>query len=167
MLYPFLEGAVIGEDPTTRGVFEFDVDQRRYTGRRWTYKLDQAGCSVSDAVALDRNHLLVLERDNNRGAAAAHKAAYLIDMPGHQPVKQKQQILDLLGIEDRDKISLIGARPGDLGLGNPFKFLYQTVDAIVPVDRDEFAVVNDTNFGSTVRSPNLLDYSDLILVKTG
>ena len=147
-------------------MFEFDVDSRRYTGRRWTYKLDQAGYSISDAVALDRDHLVVLERDNNQGAAAAHKAAYLIDTPGHQPVIQKKQILDLLDVEDRDRISLIGARPGDLGLGNPFKFLYQTVEAIVPVDRDEFAIVNDTNFGSTGRNPSLPDYSDFILVKT-
>jgi len=165
-LYPFLEGAVAGDDPTTRRVYEFDVDSRRYTGRRWTYKLDQAAYSVSDAVAVDRDHLVVLERDNNQGDAAAHKAAYLIDTPGHQPVIQKKQILDLLDIEDRDKISLIGARPGDLGLGNPFKFLYQTVEAIVPVDRDEFAVVNDTNFGSTGRNPSLPDYSDFIVVKT-
>jgi hypothetical protein len=165
-LYPFLEGAVIGDDPTTRRVFEFDVDSRRYTGRRWTYKLDQAGYSVSDAVALDRDRLVVLERDNNQGATAAHKAAYLIDTPGHQPVIRKQQILDLLNVEDRDKLSLIGARPGDLGLGNPFKFLYQTVEAIVPVDQGRFAVVNDTNFGSTGRNPALPDYSDFILVKT-
>jgi len=165
-LYPFLEGAVAGDDAATRRVYEFDVDSRRYTGRRWTYKLDDAAYSVSDAVAVDRDHLVVLERDNNQGATAAHKAAYLIDTPGHQPVIQKKQILDLLDIEDRDRISLIGARPGDLGLGNPFKFLYQTVEAIVPVDRDEFAVVNDTNFGSTGRNPSLPDYSDFILVKT-
>jgi hypothetical protein len=165
-LYPFLEGAVKGDDPTTRRVFEFDVDARRYTGRSWIYKLDDAAFSVSDAVALDRDHLVVLERDNNQGAAAAHKAAYLIDTPGHQPVIRKTQILDLLDIEDRDRISLIGARAGDLGLGNPFKFLYQTGEAIVPVDRNRFAVVNDTNFGSTGRNPGLPDYSDFILVKT-
>jgi hypothetical protein len=165
-LYPFLEGAVKGDDPTIRRVFEFDVDSRRYTGRSWTYKLDDAGWSISDAVAVDRDHLVVLERDNGQGTAATHKAAYLIDTPGHQPVIRKTQILDLLNVEDRDGISLLGARPGDLGLGNPFKFLYQTVEAIVPVDRNEFAVVNDTNFGSTGRNPGLPDYSDFILVKT-
>ena len=169
-LYPFLEGAVAGDDPTTRRVYEFDVATRRYTGRRWTYKLDQAAYSVSDAVALDRDHLVVLERDNGQGtggsgAPAVWKRAFVIETPGHQPVIQKRQILDLLDIEDRSGISLIGARPGDVGLGNPFKFLYQTVEAILPVDRDEFAVVNDTNFGSTGRNPSLPDYSDFILVK--
>ena len=36
----------------------------------------------------------------------------------------------------------------------------------MPVDRDEFTVVNDTNFGSTGRNPSLPDYSDFIVVKT-
>ena len=31
-LYPILEGAVIGDDPLTRRVYEFDVKERRYTG---------------------------------------------------------------------------------------------------------------------------------------
>ena len=56
-LYPFLEGAVIGDDPTTRRVFEFDVDSRRYTGRRWTYKLDQSRsstCSTSRTATSSR-----------------------------------------------------------------------------------------------------------------
>jgi glycerophosphoryl diester phosphodiesterase len=165
-LYPFLEGAVKGDDPTTRRVFEFDVEQRRFTGRGWTYELDQASYSISDAVALDRDHLVVLERDNNEGAAAAWKRAFVIDTPGHQPVIRKDQILDLLNVRDPHGLSLPG-RPGDLGLGDPFKFLYQTVEAIVPVGDDELAVVNDTNFGSRGRNPNLPDYSDFIRVKAG
>jgi hypothetical protein len=163
-LYPFLEGAVAGDDPATRRVYEFDVADRRYTGRTWTYRLDKPEYSISDAVALDRDHLVVLERDNNQGAAAAWKRAFLIDTPGHQPVIQKRQIVDLLNLRDRDGISLPG-RPGDLGLGDPFKFLYQTVEGILPLDDDEFAIVNDTNFGSTGRNPNLPDYSDFITVK--
>ena len=47
-----------------------------------------------------------------------------------------------------------------------FEFDDQTVEAIVPVDRDEFAVVNDTNSGSTGRNPSLPDYSAFIVVKT-
>jgi hypothetical protein len=166
-LYPFLEGAVKGDDPTTRRVFEFDTESRRFTGRTWTYKLDKPEYSVSDAVALDRDHLVVLERDNNQGATAAWKRAFIIDTPGHQPVIQKKQILDLLDIRDSEGLSLPG-RPGDLGLGNPFKFLYQTVEAILPLgDKGEFAVVNDTNFGSTGRNPGLPDYSDFIEVQAG
>ena len=55
-------------------------------------------------------------------------------------------------------------RPGDFGLGNPFKMPYQTIEAVLPVDKDELAIVNDTNFGSTGRNPGLPDYSDFIVV---
>ena len=36
---------------------------------------------------------------------------------------------------------------------------------MLPIVRDELAFVNDTNFGSTGRNPNLPDYSDFIIVK--
>jgi len=52
-LYPFLEGALIGDDPLVRHVYEFDVATRRYTGRNWIYRMTQPGLSISDAVALD------------------------------------------------------------------------------------------------------------------
>jgi hypothetical protein len=163
-LYPFLEGAVKGDDPTTRRVYEFDVAQRRYTGRRWTYRMSSADLSVSDAVALDRDHLAVLERDNGQGVAATWKRAFLVDAPGRRPELGKRQLVDLLNLRDPAKISL-PARPGDIGLGDPFSFPYQTVESLLPIDRDEFAIVNDTNFGSTGRNPSLPDYSDFIQVK--
>jgi glycerophosphoryl diester phosphodiesterase len=163
-LYPFLEGALIGADPLDRVVFEFDVSERRFTGRTWTYRMSRPGTFVSDVTALDAGTLVVLERDNAQGASAEWKRAFTIDTPGHQPVIRKEPLLDLLDIRDRAGISLPG-RPGDLGLGDPFKFLYQTVEAILPLGRDRFAIVNDTNFGSTGRNPSLPDYSDFIVVK--
>ena len=163
-LYPFLEGAMVGDDPLVRHVFEFDTKERRYTGRTWIYRMTQAGLSVSDAVAYGRENLIVTERDNNQGAAAAWKKAFLVDYPDRRPTLNKRELVDLLDIEDPAKISLFGARPGDFGLGNPFKFPYQTVEAVLPVSRDELLFVNDTNFGSTGRNANLPDYSDFILV---
>jgi hypothetical protein len=163
-LYPFLEGAVKGDDPATRRVYEFDVAQRRYTGRRWTYRLNSADLSVSDAVALDREHLVVLERDNGQGLAATWKRAFLVDAPGRRAELGKRQLVDLLNLRDPAEISL-PARPGDIGLGDPFSFPYVTVESLLPLDDDEFAVVNDTNFGSTGRNPSLPDYSDFIRVK--
>jgi hypothetical protein len=32
-LYPVLEGAVAGDDPLDRRVYEFDIEHRRFTGR--------------------------------------------------------------------------------------------------------------------------------------
>jgi glycerophosphoryl diester phosphodiesterase len=158
-LYPFLEGAMTGDDPLVRHVFEFDVKERRYTGRTWIYRMSQPGLSVSDAVAF-RDQLIVTERDNNQGPAAAWKKAFLVDLRR----SSKREIVDLLNLRDPEKISLLGARPGDFGLGNPFKFPYQTVEAVLPLSKDELLFVNDTNFGSTGRNTNLPDYSDFIVV---
>jgi hypothetical protein len=163
-LYPILEGALIGDDPLRRVVFEFDVRERRYTGRTWNYRMSRTGTLVSDAVALDGERLIVLERDNNQGPAADWKRAFLIDEPGRRREIEKREIVDLLAIRDPDEISL-PARPGDFGLGDPFEFPYQTVESVLPLGGDELAFVNDTNFGSTGRNPNLPDYSDFIVVE--
>jgi hypothetical protein len=162
-LYPILEGPLVGDDPLKRVVFEFDVRQRRFTGRTWTYTMSRPGTLVSDATVLDRDHVIVLERDNDQGPAAAWKRAFLIPTPGHAQTVEKRQIVDLLDIRDPDLISLPG-RPGDFGLGDPFKFPYVTVEAVLPRGHGELAFVNDTNFGSTGRNPALPDYSDFIVV---
>jgi hypothetical protein len=163
-LYPILEGALAGDDPLDRVVFEFDVRGRRFTGRRWTYRMSIAGTLVSDATALGHDRLIVLERDNNQGPAAAWKRAFTIPLPGRHNVLEKRQVVDLLALRDPHRISL-PARPGDFGLGDPFSFPYVTVESVLPLGGDELAIVNDTNFGSTGRNPGLPDYSDFIVVE--
>ena len=146
-------------------MYEFDVSERRYTGRNWIYRMTQTGLSVSDVVAFGRDQLLMTERDNFQGPAAVWKKAFVIDVPDRKPNLAKREIVDLLDINDKDRISENPIRPGDFGLGNPFKFPYQTVEAVLPLSANELAFVNDTNFGSTGRNPNLPDYSDFIIVK--
>jgi glycerophosphoryl diester phosphodiesterase len=164
-LYPILEGPLVGADPLDRVVFEVDVRDRRFTGRRWTYRMSRPGTLVSDAVAYGRDRLIVLERDNAQGAAAQWKRAFRIDVPRGAPrTLPKEEILDLLNIRDPHLISL-PARPGDVGLGDPFQFPYQTVESVLPLSRRDLAFVNDTNFGTTGRNPNLPDYSDFIIVE--
>ncbi|MDA0164805.1 esterase-like activity of phytase family protein [Solirubrobacter ginsenosidimutans] len=164
-LYPFLEGPLVGDDPLVRHVYEFDVSERRYTGRNWIYRMSIPGTLVSDAVAYSKDQLIITERDNGQGPAAAWKKAFVIDVPANKPNLQKHEIVDLLNVNDKDGISENPIRPGDFGLGNPFKFPYQTVEAVLPLSNNELAFVNDTNFGSTGRNPNLPDYSDFIIVK--
>jgi hypothetical protein len=164
-LYPILEGPLVGADTLDRVVFEFDVRERRFTGKRWTYRMSRPSTFPSDSVALDRDTLIVLERDNLQGEPADWKRAFTIDVPrGGPKVLPKKQIVDLLNIRDPHEISL-PARPGDVGLGDPFEFPYQTVESVLPVGRDRLAFVNDTNFGSMGRNPGLPDYSDFIVVE--
>jgi hypothetical protein len=163
-LYPILEGPLVGADPLERVVFAFDVRSRRFTGRSWTYTMSRPATLVSDATALDRDHIVVLERDNNQGPAAEWKRAFVIRTPGHAAHIEKRQIVDLLDIGDPHLISL-PARAGDFGVGDPFKMPYVTIEAVLPRGHDELAFVNDTNFGSTGRNPELPDYSDFIVVE--
>lgn len=172
-LYPTLENAVTGDDPQTRRMYEFDLRTKSYSSLVRTYRVGTpgdaatAGYSVSDLYGLDRTHLLALERDNGQGTAAAWKRAFVVDLSqtNADGTLAKRQTLDLLNVADPFRISSAGARPGDLGLGDPFSFPYQTVEAILPVGGDRVAVVNDTNFGSTGRNPGLPDYSDFIQVE--
>jgi hypothetical protein len=164
-LYPTLEGPVAGDDPLTRRMYEFDIPRRRYTSTRRTYRMDDPTFLLSDLTALDRHRLVARERDNTQGATTVHKQGFVIDLRRVDATGAlvKRQVLDLERLRDPARISL-PARPGDLGLGDPFAMPYQTIEAVLPLLGDRVAVVNDTNFGSTGRNPSLPDYSDFIVV---
>src|SRR5262245_17435855 len=73
-LYPMLEGALTTDPDQQRLIiFQFDIKQRRYTGKQWAYRLEVAGYSIGDLTAISNTTFLVIERDNNQGAAAAFK----------------------------------------------------------------------------------------------
>jgi hypothetical protein len=171
-LYPTLEGAVAGDDPQVRRIYEFDLKTKAYTKTVRRYRVGTPGepstsaYSVSDLVALDGRRLLALERDNNQGTAAAWKRGFTValDKTNADGTLRKNQVVDLLDLTDAGNLSAPTARPGDIGLGNPFSMPYQTIEAVLPTGGDGVTVVNDTNFGSTGRNPSLPDYSDFIAV---
>jgi hypothetical protein len=76
----------------------------------------------------------------------------------------KRQVVDMLDLADPTEIS-VPARPGDIGLGDPFSMPYVTIEAVLPQGGKRLAIVNDTNFGSTGCNPALADYSDFITVR--
>lgn len=79
-LYPVLEGAVAGDDPRTRRIYEFDIRRGHYTGRELEYRVDDPSFLVSDFTALDSDRFIALERDNFEGAAARHKQGFVVDL---------------------------------------------------------------------------------------
>jgi hypothetical protein len=165
-LYPTLEGAVTGDEPTFRRMYEFDIASRSYSDKRRTYRVGAASFLVSDLTALDGHRLVALERDNFEGLAAAHKQGFVVNLRRTRPdgALSKRPVVDLLDLADPALISL-PARPGDIGLGDPFSMPYVTIESVLPLPRDRLAIVNDTNFGSRGRNPNLPDYSDFIVVR--
>jgi hypothetical protein len=164
-LYPTLEGPLADDaDKTIRRSFTFDIAKRRYEPCYRVYRVADPSYLVSDLTALDAHRFVSLERDNLQGAAAVHKQAFVVTP--RTGALDTREVLDELNIADPRGISLRGpVRPGDFGLGDPFRMPYQTIEAVLPVDRDELAIVNDTNFGSTGRNPALPDYSDFIRVR--
>jgi hypothetical protein len=168
-LYPMLEKAVTGDDPQLRRINEFDVAAQQYTGRRWWYRLDQGSVSIGDFTQLDQNRFVVIERDNEQGAAARIKRMYEVDLRDVAPdgTLVKTLALDLMDIADPAGISLPG-RPGDIGLGTTFTFPFVTIEDVLPLDAERLLVVNDNNFPfSTGRNPALPDDEEFIIVRTG
>jgi hypothetical protein len=163
-LYPTLEGPLADDaDKTIRRMYTFDIAKRRYVGGHREYRVADAALLVSDLTALDSRRFVSLERDNGQGPAAEHKKAFVVDT--RHGTLTKREVLDELDIADPALISLRDKRPGDIGLGDPFKMPYQTIEAVLPIHGDQLAIVNDTNFGSTGRNPSLPDYSDFIRVR--
>jgi hypothetical protein len=164
-LYPTLEQSVAGDDPTTRRMYQFDIRSRRYAPGHRTYRIGDPTWSVSDLTALDSHHLIALERDGTQAVTTGHKQGFVIDLRKTDATGAlvKREVIDLENLRDPALISL-PARPGDVGLGDPFAMPYQTIEAVLPLPGERLAIVNDTNFGSTGRNPGLPDYSDFIVV---
>lgn len=169
-LYPMLEGAITTDpDQRRRLIYEFDLQTESYTGRTWQVRFEQPEYSLGDLTALDEHRLLLIERDPPSGPAAAFKRIFVLDLRDvtADGFLVKHDAVDLLDIADAALISL-PARPGDFGLGNPFKFPFETIESVLPLDGERLLVINDNNFPfSAGRNPTLPDDDEFIIVRTG
>lgn len=149
-LYPMLEGA-LRADPDTRRriIYEFDVRERRYTGKTWQYQVDAPNpdAVIGDFTAVTRNRFILIERDDFQGIEALQKKIYRIDLrtTDSNGFVTKQLVLDLLDIPDPDGISL-PARPDEFGVGNPFSFPLQSVESLALLSGDRILIANDNNY---------------------
>jgi glycerophosphoryl diester phosphodiesterase len=167
-LYPMLEGALTTDpDQRRRLIYEFDLTREQYTGVTYQYHMEAANNSIGDFTALDQYRFLVIERDGGQGVAALLKRIYQVDLRrvDAQGFLIKQELVDLLNIRDPNGISLPG-RPGDIGLGDPFKMPFVTIESVLPLDDHRILVINDNNFPfSTGRNPTLPDDSEFIIIR--
>jgi hypothetical protein len=158
-LYPMLEGTVAGDTPGDLRMNEFDTTTGGYTGRRFTYRLDDPVNSIGDAIPVDANRFLIIERDQKQGDAAALKRIYLADRRdrNHDGVMDKTLVVDLLNI----------ANPRGLGgFGPVFRFPFVTIEDVALLDGQTVAVLNDNNFpGSAGRTPGVADNNEFITVR--
>jgi hypothetical protein len=139
-LYPMLEGPLT-TDPDQRRLIinEFSLKSRRYTGRQWFYRLEAADQAIGDFTALTDRTFLVIERDNFEGAAAMFKKIYVVDLDDvdGDGFLVKHEVADLLKISD----------PHDVGgFGPIFRFPFQTIESVIPLDGRRLGVLDDNNY---------------------
>jgi len=159
-LYPMLEGALT-TDPDQRRLIinEFDLRRRQYTNCRWFYRLESPANAIGDLTAIDRHRLLVIERDNAEGPAAAFKKIYAVDFRdvGGDGFLVKRQVADLLNIDDPDDLG---------GFGPTFRFPFQTIESVMPLDNWRLAVLNDNNYPfSAGRMAGSADPNEIIIIR--
>ena len=166
-LYPMLEGALIADpDQLRRFINEYEIGSG-YTGRRWQYRMESTANAIGDFTQLDRHRFVVIERDNEQGAAAQFKRIYLVDFRdvGPEGFLRKRLVVDLLHIADPAGISL-PAQPGDIGLGTEFAFPFQTIEDVLPLGGNRLLVLDDNNFPfSNGRHPGQADPNEAIVVR--
>jgi glycerophosphoryl diester phosphodiesterase len=166
-LLPMLEKPEVGAPKDKTQVFAFDIKSGGYTGERWFYPYDPAGVSVGDYQLLDAKHGLAIERDNSQADLHGFKALEQVTFGAPGTTLAKTESADLMNINDPKQISL-PALPGDVGLGNPFAFPFQTIEDVVFLDKKTVLVINDNNFPFSIgRHPGSgkPDDSEFIVLK--
>lgn len=159
-----LEGAVVGDDPLSRRIYEYDTAADSFT-RLSDYHTDDPVRFMSDAQALDDHRLVVIERDGGRGATATARPVYAVDLGSDGVPTTKSLILELAAIPDPDLISLPAIHTGDIGLGDPFQMTCESIEAVHVISHAELLFGCDNNFPNTGRNPALADDSEFIVVK--
>ncbi len=75
-------------------------------------------------------------------------------------------MLDLLSVRDPARISE-PAREGDIGLGDPFAFPFQTIESVLPLTDGRLLLLNDNNYPlSAGRNPDRPDDTEAIIVRS-
>jgi glycerophosphoryl diester phosphodiesterase len=148
-------------------VFEFSTRDKAFTGRTWDYRTEQPAYMVADMWAIDRHHILVIERDGGRGLNALFRTVYVVDLTSVDAsgALVKTPAVDLAAVPDPDLVSLPEIHPGDVGLGDPFRVTCESVESIHAVSGTKLLITCDNNLPNTGRNPNIADDTEMIVVK--
>jgi hypothetical protein len=159
-LYPMLEGALTTDaDPRRLIINEFDLRSGAYTGAQWFYRLASAAHAIGDFTAVTKDLFLVIERDNLQGAAAQFKKIFLVDLTATdaEGFLVKNEVADLLAIADPFNIG---------GQGPVFRFPFQTIESVIPLNQRELGILDDNNYPfSSARVPGQPDPNEFIVIR--
>jgi hypothetical protein len=186
-LYPLLEGPLLtvdGKPESKEGaaylrILEFDVDKGAYTGKSWKYVLEAPTNAIGDFNLIDAQSGLIIERDDTEGdpalacaagapkpdcfnVPAKFKRIYKIDFAQADAdgFVKKVGYIDLMDIEDPNKVARQGGKDGKLG------FPYFTIENVDVVDADHIIVGNDNNLPfSSGRAIGKSDDNEMMILK--
>jgi glycerophosphoryl diester phosphodiesterase len=163
-----LEGAVIGDGALSRRIYQYDIASRSFQ-RRADYQVDfdasltQPEHFVSDAQSLDDHRLVVIERD---GTKADARHVYVVDLDTVvNGAVTKTAVVDLAAIRDPNGVSLPAIHPGDVGIGDPFRVMCESIEAVRVVSPGKLLLGCDNNFPNKGRNPGLADDNEFIVVR--
>lgn len=159
MLYPLLEGTVVGDPAGSLRIYKFDVDRSAFTGLAGFYQLESPSHAIGDFTPINDHEFLIVERDNAQGEAAEFKKIFKIDLSAlnSQGFVKKEEVVDLLNISD----------PNDLnGDGKTtFDFPFVTIEDVLVLDQDTILVANDNNYPFSIgRGPDI-DNNEIIQIQ--
>jgi glycerophosphoryl diester phosphodiesterase len=122
---------------------------------------------IADMWAMSRHRLVLIERDGGRGVTATFRRVYVVDVrrTDASGFLEKTMVVDLTSIPDPDEVSLPAIHPGDLGLGDPFWVMCESVEAIHLIGGQRLLIGCDNNFPNSGRNPTLPDDNELIVVR--
>jgi len=158
------EGAVVGDDPLSRRIYEYHLNSGRFT-RLADYRTDDPVRFIADAQALDDDRLVVIERDGGRGITATARPVYAVDLAPAGGTTSKHLLVELAAIPDPQLVSLPAIHNGDIGLGDPFQMTCESMEAVRVISDDELLFGCDNNFPNTGRNPALADDNEVVVVK--
>ena len=164
-LLALLEAGPIADPPDTTRILEFDRRERRFTGRAWHYRFDAADHSateISPAIPAAGcggacEAYLIIERDNDSGAAARFKKIFRVEIGASDTFVTKTLVVDLLDIANPTQIG---------GFPTTFTFPFITPESVWQTDARTLIVVNDNNYPETGgRAPGVRDDTEFIRVR--
>ena len=173
-LYLMLEGSLAADTKRDRLlIHEFDLATKQYTGKTFSYRLDNTtenGQAMGDLTAINDYELIVIERDSNQGdfnnpafaKPAQSKRIYKIDLNqvDSEGFVKKELLVDLLNIPDPNNLGGNGTTNGI------FTFPFFTIEDVLPIDNKTLLVINDNNYPlSAGRTPNQPDNTEFILIQ--
>ncbi len=164
-LLAMLEGTVEGDAPRNLrilvlglGFSERGALSRIENSAYAKYQLEDAAHAIGELARLPNGKHLVIERDSFQGDAAKFKKIYEIDFDKRDKdgFLIKRERADLLDIADPDHLASAGV----------FRFPFQTIESVLPLDNERVIVMNDNNYPfSSGRTPGVPEDTEAIVIR--